>query len=57
MDAGGAMTVFLSLLAIAVLLLTAWLNRRARRRVQAIKAHDITPDAIRYVSTPREDRP
>lgn len=50
------MAIFLSLLAIAVLLLAAWVDCRARRRVQAIKAHDVTPDAVRYVSTPREDR-
>ncbi|MGW4810500.1 hypothetical protein ACWEPB_02495 [Kitasatospora cineracea] len=50
------MTVFLSLLAIAVLALTAWLEWRAHRRVHPEQARTITPDAIRYVSTPREDR-
>ncbi|RPE34972.1 hypothetical protein EDD38_3316 [Kitasatospora cineracea] len=57
MDAGGAMTVVLSLAAIAGLALTAWLEWRAHRRVRPGEARTITPDAIRYVSTPREDRP
>lgn len=51
------MAVFLSLLAIAVLGLTAWLEWRAHHRVRPVEARDVTPDAIRYVSTPREDRP
>ncbi|WP_161801007.1 hypothetical protein [Kitasatospora griseola] len=51
------MAVLLSLLAVAALTLTAWLDCRARRRVQAIKARDVTPAAIRYVNTPREDQP
>lgn len=56
MDAGGAMTVVLSLAAIASLALTAWLEWRAHRRVRPVEARTITPDAIRYVSTPRENR-
>ncbi|MFE1321658.1 hypothetical protein [Kitasatospora phosalacinea] len=53
------MTDVLIILAAIVLLVLIGVvaEWRARCRVRAAQAHDITPDAVRYISTPREDRP
>lgn len=50
------MAVFLSLLAFAALALTAWLEWRAHNRVRPERARKVTPDAVRYLMTRREDR-
>ncbi|MFD5564465.1 hypothetical protein [Kitasatospora griseola] len=51
------MTVFLSLLAIAALALTAWLEWRAHRRVRPEQAHTVTAESVRYLMALREDQP
>lgn len=49
------MGISLSLLSIAVLLLAAWMDHRARRRVQKVKAYDVSPEAVCLVMQ-EEDR-
>ncbi|WP_282204493.1 hypothetical protein [Kitasatospora fiedleri] len=46
------------LAAIAVLVLIGLVSEwRARRRVQAVEARTVSPEAVRYLMTRREDRP
>jgi hypothetical protein len=46
----------LSIVALLVLALAAVLEWRAHRKVRAVKAHLVSPEAVRYLMTRGEDR-
>ncbi|MCG6493386.1 hypothetical protein [Kitasatospora sp. A2-31] len=45
----------LTAIAVVMLALGLWWDRRPRRRVRPVPAADVTPEAIRYVSLRQDD--
>jgi len=46
----------LSIIALLVLAVAAVLEWRAHRKVRAVRAHEVSPEAVRYLMTRGEDR-